>query len=126
MTSTKSSCCVCHEALTADTSAVCNGCGEPFHLNQRNDQPGKDCGEVWINEDHMALEFACRICLTDPGQEIELDDVLDLEEASAAIGYTPQDLARAADTGAVRHRKTTSGIYLFTRRDLIPLGQAHQ
>lgn len=74
----------------------------------------------------MALEFGCRTCLSDPGQEIELDDVLDLEEASTAIGYAPQALAQAADAGEVRHRKTASGIYLFTRRDLIPLGQPHQ
>jgi hypothetical protein len=29
----------------------------------RMDQPGKDCGEVWINEEYLALEFACAACL---------------------------------------------------------------
>jgi hypothetical protein len=42
---------------------VCNSCGERFHLNQRNDQPGKDCGAVWVNDQYLALEFACQRCL---------------------------------------------------------------
>lgn len=121
MTSTKTSCSVCHEPLTATTEAVCNGCGAPFHLNQRNDQPGKDCGDVWINEDHMALEFACSVCIASASPEIALDDVLDLGEASMATGYAPAELARAADAGEVRHRRTASGTYLFTRRDLVAL-----
>ena len=57
------SCVVCGEAVDESTSSVCNLCGERFHLNQRNDRPGKDCGAVWINEQYLALEFACQRCL---------------------------------------------------------------
>ncbi len=57
------SCVVCGEAVDESTSSVCNSCGERFHLNQRNDRPGKDCGAVWINEQYLALEFACQRCL---------------------------------------------------------------
>ena len=57
------SCAICGEALDERTSSVCSFCGEWFHLNQRNDQPGKDCGSVWINEQYLALEFACQRCL---------------------------------------------------------------
>lgn len=62
-------CVVCQEAADESDSSICNSCGERFHLNQRNNQPGKDCGTVWINEQYLALEFACQRCLdaTDPG-----------------------------------------------------------
>jgi hypothetical protein len=56
-------CAVCGEAADERSTAVCNNCGDRFHLNQRNDQPGKDCGAVWINEQFLALEFACQPCL---------------------------------------------------------------
>lgn len=56
-------CVVCGEAADERSSSVCNSCGERFHLNQRNDQSGKDCGAVWINDRYLALEFACRRCL---------------------------------------------------------------
>jgi hypothetical protein len=29
----------------------------------RNDSEGKDCGDVWINEQYLSLEFACFVCL---------------------------------------------------------------
>jgi hypothetical protein len=56
-------CAVCGEPVDASNSAVCNGCGRRYHLNQRNDVPGKDCGHVWVNEWYLALEFACFNCL---------------------------------------------------------------
>lgn len=56
-------CTVCGKSADDTSSAVCNNCGERFHLNQRNDVPGKDCGAVWIDERFLALEFACQRCL---------------------------------------------------------------
>lgn len=56
-------CHICTEPTDAANSAVCNTCGERFHLRLRNDAEGKDCGEVWINEQFLALEFACLSCL---------------------------------------------------------------
>jgi hypothetical protein len=61
-------CIVCEEPVDERTSSVCSSCGERFHLNQRNDQDGKDCGEVWINDQYLALEFACRRCLDVPAE----------------------------------------------------------
>lgn len=63
-------CSVCGGAADEQSSSVCNYCGERFHLNQRNDRPGKDCGAVWINDRYLALEFACQRCLDagDPPQ----------------------------------------------------------
>lgn len=44
-------------------SAVCNWCDSRYHLNQRNDVEAKDCGEVWVDEQYLALQFACNSCL---------------------------------------------------------------
>ena len=57
------SCVVCGEAANERNASICNACGERFHLNQRNDTDGRDCGAVWINEQYLALEFACQRCL---------------------------------------------------------------
>lgn len=56
-------CIVCRQAVDASASAQCNWCDERFHLNQRNDIAGKDCGQVWIDEQYMALRYACHACL---------------------------------------------------------------
>jgi hypothetical protein len=56
-------CVVCGEPADETNSAICNACGQRFHLNLRSDRPGKDCGEVWVNDLYSALEFACFNCL---------------------------------------------------------------
>ncbi len=56
-------CHVCGEPAGESDSAVCNSCERRFHLRLRNDADGKDCGEVWINEQYLSLEFACLACL---------------------------------------------------------------
>jgi hypothetical protein len=55
-------CHVCGRPLTQDI-ATCNNCERPFHLRQREDSDSPDCGEVWISEQHLALEYACNVCL---------------------------------------------------------------
>ena len=59
----QSICHVCRDLLTDDNTAVCNTCDNPFHLRLRNDTEGRDCGDVWINEQFLSLEFACFTCL---------------------------------------------------------------
>ena len=56
-------CCVCAEPVDEATSTFCNNCHQQFHLRQREDTEGKDCGEVWINDQYMSLEYACHTCL---------------------------------------------------------------
>jgi hypothetical protein len=56
-------CHVCRDPIADDNAALCNTCGNPFHLRLRNDAEGRDCGEVWINEQYLSLEFACNECL---------------------------------------------------------------
>ena len=60
-------CAVCGEPLDAVLAAECNWCDARFHLNQRNDVEAKDCGKVWIDEQHLALQFACDTCLEKDG-----------------------------------------------------------
>ncbi len=59
-------CAVCSEPAGEDSSQVCNNCERRFHLRLREDTDGKDCGEVWISEHYMSLEFACFTCLGAP------------------------------------------------------------
>jgi predicted amidophosphoribosyltransferase len=56
-------CHVCRDPLADDNSAICDTCGNPFHLRLRNEAEGRDCGDVWINEQFLSLEFACFTCL---------------------------------------------------------------
>lgn len=56
-------CAVCGETADPRMTAECNWCDLRFHLNQRNDIAAQDCGEVWIDEQYMALQFACATCL---------------------------------------------------------------
>ena len=55
-------CHVCDKPLPGDLT-YCNGCDRPFHLRQREAGADPDCGEVWINEQYLALEYACDTCL---------------------------------------------------------------
>lgn len=95
-------------------------CGRPYHLNRRSDRPGRDCGEVWIDENHLALQFACNSCLH-PEPAAPLNDILDAAEAALVVGMPEAALVAAAEAGEVRHRRTGSGVYLFVRTDLMAL-----
>ena len=63
MTTADSACAVCGQPTGEAVAALCNICDRRFHLNQRNDADGKDCGEVWIDEQYLSLRFACFNCL---------------------------------------------------------------
>ena len=78
------SCAVCGEEADERTSSVCHYCGDRFHLNQRNDTEGKDCGNVWINEQFLALEFACQRCL-DEAQPPEAAPAPQAADETAAV-----------------------------------------
>lgn len=55
-------CHICGEPLGAET-ATCGVCDRVFHLRTREDGDGQDCGEVWLNEQFLSLEFGCNVCL---------------------------------------------------------------
>lgn len=56
-------CAVCGETALESNSALCGECDQRFHLNLRRDVDGKDCGDVWIDEQFLSLRFACFNCL---------------------------------------------------------------
>ena len=56
-------CIVCGQQALQGAAAICNSCGETYHLVLTQDGEGKDCGDVWLNEEVLALEFACATCL---------------------------------------------------------------
>ena len=56
-------CVVCGEPVHEENSVVCQGCDRRYHLVLRQGQPGKDCGEVWVDEMSLSLRFACHNCL---------------------------------------------------------------
>lgn len=60
-------CVVCDEPVEERMSAACNWCDQRYHLNQRNDIDAKDCGQVWVDDQYLALQFACDNCLADGG-----------------------------------------------------------
>lgn len=107
--------------------AHCGACGRLYHLNSRADLPGDDCGQVWINEEHLGLEFACNTCLNPPEdpEPDALDDVLDLGEAALVSGLSEAELSRYAELGHVKHRKTSSGVLLFVRADVVAFASSH-
>ena len=126
MATPETSCSVCELTIAAHMFATCDSCGKAYHLNQRTDLPGNDCGQVWINEDHPGLEFACDSCLNPAQPEGNLDDILDLAEAAHVAGMTEGWISDAATAGDLRHRRTSSGVYLFERRDVLAYAQGRK
>ena len=63
MTAVEGTCTICEEAVEEMDSAQCGECDRWFHLNQRTDVDGKDCGDVWIDEHYLSLRFVCFNCL---------------------------------------------------------------
>lgn len=110
-------CSICSEAVEPHTESYCNGCGRLFHLNQREDLPGRDCGTVSLSETHLALVFMCSACLEESEEAVPptLAAVLDLSEAAQTAGMSEAELAQAAEAGRVSHRRTAGGALLFER-----------
>ncbi len=117
-------CSICAEPIEQHTESYCNGCGRLFHLNQRADLPGRDCGTVSLSEAHLALEFLCNACLAAEVPQPELESVLDLTEAAQAAGMSKAELTEAARTGLAPHRRTAGGVLLFERATVQALWRA--
>jgi len=56
-------CHVCGQPADDTNSTICLECDQRFHLRLRTDSGGPECGEVWINEQFLSMEFACNRCL---------------------------------------------------------------
>lgn len=115
-------CRVCGEPTEPHTKSLCGMCGMVFHLNSRTDMPGKDCGQVWVSDEHMALEFACDICLA-PAQPAGLDDVIDVVEAARATGLSEDVLQAAAEAGELPAKRIAGSVWIFQRGDVFRFAQ---
>ncbi len=96
-------CTVCAQPVESGASAICSDCAGPFHLVMTRDEAGKNCGEVWLSEEFLALQFGCARCL------------------AAARGEPPPSAppsapAREASAGRVRHEGRSARQIVRRRR----------
>ena len=62
-TADEPSCAVCGRPLRPDAQADCYSCGQYFHLGLTANSDVEDCGQVWLDDEVLALQFACNRCL---------------------------------------------------------------
>lgn len=91
-------CIVCGEPAGPENRSDCYRCGEYFHLRLTTTATGPDCGDVWIDDESMALQFACRNCLAERAGEAPARDDTPPEPEISATPQKPR--ARRAPTGA--------------------------
>lgn len=89
-------CRVCAEPTSEHSNAVCSSCGAAFHLALRIDVPAKDCGQVWISEELLALQFACNTCLGESPAEAAAQET----RAPASPAAAKRRYTRRGGTGA--------------------------
>lgn len=56
-------CRICNQPMGEHETADCYVCGKLFHLQMIETADGPDCGDVWIDDEVLALQFACRDCI---------------------------------------------------------------
>lgn len=99
-TTDEPSCAVCGGPLHPDAQADCYSCGQYFHLGLTANSDVEDCGQVWLDDEVLALQFACNSCLeaqsgAAPGSDAD-DDAPEAppQVARAEPGLSARDLAR--------------------------------
>ena len=100
-TTDEPSCAVCARPLRPDAQADCYSCGQYFHLGLTADSDVEDCGQVWLDDEVLALQFTCNSCLeaqsdAAPGGDADDDDAPEAPPrvARAEPGLSARDLAR--------------------------------
>ena len=93
-----SGCVVCAAPLQADAQADCYRCGGYFHLALTANSEVEDCGQVWLDDEVLALQFACSRCLEEQIDEQDAPTEAPRRPASrvarAKPGVSAQDIAR--------------------------------
>ena len=91
-------CAVCDGPLRSDAQADCYSCGRFFHLGLTADSEVDDCGQVWIDDEVLALQFACNRCIA---EQMGVDEQVGEEGSDAPSrvqraepGLSARDLAR--------------------------------
>ncbi len=95
-------CVVCGQPVDETNSEVCHGCGRRYHLVLKQNEQGKDCGTVWVDDLSTSLVYACSNCLRESGA----DPTRPAADAapSETAGSRPPSRARRA-RGRRRYRK---------------------
>ncbi len=88
-TAGEAACSVCGEPLQPQAQADCYSCGRLFHLGLTTSAEVDDCGQVWIDDQVLALQFACNRCLDEHLEE-------HTDEQGAAVEESPPPPAEAA------------------------------
>ena len=93
-----SGCVVCAAPLQADAQADCYRCGGYFHLALTTSSEVEDCGQVWLDDEVLALQFACSRCLEEqigePDAPAEAPQRPPSRATRAKPGVSAQDIAR--------------------------------
>ena len=108
-------CHLCDQPMGEHETADCYVCGKLFHLQMIETADGPDCGDVWIDDEVLALQFACRDCIAahvgGTSETPEAQAVRTAEQQLAAALQAspdpPQPREPAAGRGPVR--KATAG-----------------
>jgi hypothetical protein len=94
MTAETFTCIVCGESDERESLfEYCNGCGELYHFNRTNG-PGKDCGDAWIEDEEVGLQFFCNTCMERQKAE-DQEQMAELARAAASGTLTPELVAQA-------------------------------
>ena len=94
------SCAVCGRPLRPDAQADCYSCGQYFHLGLTANSDVEDCGQVWLDDEVLALQFACNSCL---------EAQSDAAPGSDADDERRQTFNRVCESGFVR--RATNNTY---------------
>ena len=105
-------CRVCDEVLDPRASADCYRCGARFHLVLTQGE-GRDCGQVWLDEAILALQFACDGCLLPEERE---QREAGRKTAPAAEPPPPAAGAKSARSGRMRRASGSSSARDILRR----------
>jgi hypothetical protein len=99
-------CSVCGEPTGEHSYASCSRCARPYHLALRQDIPAKDCGQVWISEESLALDFACNTCLVAEGLiQLPSQPEAVIAPESTTRRYARRERVRASEVVRTRRRR---------------------
>ena len=94
-------CVVCDEPAAPEARSDCYRCGDYFHLRLTTTATGPDCGDVWIDDEVMALQFACHNCLAEQrGESTPIPD--DTSRAQPVAEVSPKRSRRASEGASAR------------------------
>ena len=108
-------CHLCDQPMGEHETADCYVCGKLFHLQMIETADGPDCGDVWIDDEVLALQFACRDCIEaragGPPPSPEAQAVQTAEQQIAAALQASPDPPPAREPPAANGpvRKATAG-----------------